>query len=279
MPSLGSQIKFDRAKDHLRTLDDRLKTFVRDHPYTFTVEPIPRPPDYVVLAHGYVAPDPAFGAIIGDFAHNARSALDLVISDISKLPADDKRRFRLQFPIFDTEVGGNSYRSREKSYLDGVGSHERAIVEDFQPYKRGTDFANEPLGILASVNDADKHRLIHTISAVSTVLIKLNGPFTLSDGEGRGTINVGAGGSMTFSAGMRMGGLEIRIMEDAGITQEHAPVALVRDVSGKLGDVNMEPKVTTQMNFGEGSSRAEGRAVMDTLTEILNRVEEVLGKF
>lgn len=272
MPSQGSQIKFDRAKHHLETLNKRIQRFVEDHGYTFTPQPNPSHPNYVVVADGYAVPDPALGALIGDFAHNARSALDLVIASVSKLPADDQARFQLQFPIFDQETapsGRPSYRNAEERYLRGVGTTERAVIEDFQPYKLGNDYANDLLGILANINDADKHRLIHVVTAITTFQLLIHGPAQI------GGMGIGVGASIAIGGGLSTSGFTVNVLNGGVITKDHAPVATIYSEQ----KVNMQPQVFTHIQFGEGSARAEGRPLMTTLTAILDRVEEVLGKF
>lgn len=272
MPPQGSQIKFERAKEHLDTLDKRLQKFVEDHPVTLSIEPNPRPPHYIAVAHGYAAPDSSLGALIGDFAHNARSALDLLIQSLSKLPPDDPARFRLEFPICDVEVGGdNSYRSRESRELSGVGTTERATIEYFQPYQRGNDSPNDFLGILGEVNNTDKHRLIHVVSAVGQAGVKFYGPADL------GPIRIAEDADVTLINTTIRGwpSFEIQWINRGVITKDNAMVASITSHQ----EVKMEPKVTPQMQFGQGSTRAQGRPLLDTLTAILDRVEEVLGKF
>ena len=273
MPPQGSEIKVARAKEHLDALDKCLQKFVDDHPVTLSIEPNPRPPHYVAIAHGYVAPDPSFGALIGDFAHNARSALDLLIQSLSKLSPGDPARFRLEFPICDLEVGGdNSYRSRESRELSGVGTNERATIEGFQPYQLGSNFRDDLLGILGEVNNADKHRLIHVVGSVGQAEVKFYGPANLGaivlEGEMSDVtlVNTTIRGFPDFG---------IEWINRGVITKDMAMVASITSQQA----VKMEPKVTPQMQFGEGSERAQGRPLGDTLVAILDRVEEVLGKF
>ena len=90
------------ADKHLDTLKTECERFIDSQPYSCIKEAHPDPPQYIIRAminHGVPA---HWGLIIGDYAHNSRSALDMLVQSISTIPPNGKDRTRLQFPICTT---------------------------------------------------------------------------------------------------------------------------------------------------------------------------------
>lgn len=273
-PLDGPRLKLRRAEKHLNAVKSAIDDFIEKKPYTFVVEANPEPPNYVIVARvKQIAPDDELGVIIGDFAHNARSALDLLISQLSKLPPDDGRRFSLQFPIFGTPKG---YRDHMKRYLAGVIPEHATIIEGFQPYKRSDGLDNDALGILSHINDTDKHRIIHVIGAVASFRgLGFSGPGRLGSNVliGSGVaMHIAHGASVNFGNGFSYTGVG-----DGVITKDRTIVAKL--TAKTPSQVNMHPEAQIAVKFDEGSARVKGRPVVDTLTFILNRVKEVIGEF
>jgi hypothetical protein len=275
-PLDGPRLKLRRAEKHLNDVKTTIDTFINNKPYTFVVEANPEPPNYVIIARmKQPAPDDELSVTIGDFAHNARSALDLLVYQLSELPPDDRGRFSLQFPIFDTPEG---YRDNVKRYLAMVAPEHTAIIEEFQPYKRVDGFDKDALGMLRDINDTDKHRIIHTVGCVARLRrLDFYGPGQLGNkvlipyvefmsiphgGEGR--VDFGNGFSYE-SVGLGL------------ITKDRTVIAKI--TAAPPLQVNMDPKAQIVIKFDEGSARVKGRPVVDTLTFIYDRVEEVIGKF
>ena len=206
---IGPQLKLRRAEKHLNAAKKRIDDFLESKPYTFVVEADPKPPDFIIVDQAFIivaqarqlAPDDEVSVIIGDFAHNARSTLNLLTFQLSKLPIDNTRRFRLQFPIFDTR---ERYRNNVESYLAGLATEHIAIIEGFQPYNRVDGFDNDALGLLADINDGDKHRIIHGIGAVTSFRsLRFTGPGQLGSNIfiGPAAIRVGHGATINFGDG------------------------------------------------------------------------------
>ena len=277
-PLIGPYLKLRRAQKHLNALKQAIQRFLKSNPYAFVLEPNPDPPDYILRAKINKVPSIEWSAIVGDFAHNARSALDLLIFQISTLSADDLRRIHLQFPICDypTKTGKISgYAEQKKHYLAGVSDEYTKIIERYQPYHRQDGFQNDALGLLANLNNTDKHRIIQVVGAVanfrglglsgygSSLDIKRMGPNTPMNGGPHAIVS-----TRLYS---------IQLVGTGVITEDGAVVAnlTIPDPS----KVNMQPGLEIAIKFGEGSSRVQGRPVTDTLTFILNRVKEVLREF
>jgi hypothetical protein len=275
-PLDGPRLKLRRAEKHLNDVKTTIDTFIKNKPYTFVVEADPEPPNYVIVARvKQPAPDDELSVIIGDFAHNTRSALDLLIYQLSELPPDDRGRFRLQFPIFHTPEG---YRDNVNRYLAMVAPEQATIIEGFQPYKRVDEFDEDALGMLRNINDTDKHRIIHTVGCVARLRrLDFYGPGQLGNkvlipyvefmsiphgGEGR--VDFGNGFSYE-SVGLGL------------ITKDRTVIAKI--TAAPPLQVNMDPKAQIVIKFDEGNERVKGRPVVDTLTFIYDRVEEVIRKF
>ena len=100
-PLDGPRLKLRRADKHLNAIKVAIDRFIASKPYTFVLDADPKPPNYSIVARVKHLPDEELGIIIGDFAHNARSALNLLVYQLSQLPITDAKRYRLEFPIFD----------------------------------------------------------------------------------------------------------------------------------------------------------------------------------
>lgn len=181
-PLDGCWAKVERSKEHIDALDQYLRT-------TFGVE-ANRPrlgikfdkqvgeyKEYVIYA-SYV-PDfsvifTRIGVILGDLAHNLRSALDYLTWQLalSYTHGSIKHPTRVQFPIADTDV---LFREEAKDHLREVDPAHHAIIERFQPYKgiaEGLTVA-APIGgpvkpyhsfaVMRDLSDLDKHRLLNPV--------------------------------------------------------------------------------------------------------------------
>jgi hypothetical protein len=271
-PLYGPRLKLRRANKHLNAIKEAIDSFIAGKPYSFVLEPNPQPPAYAIIAKvSQLAPDDELGLIIGDFAHNTRSALDLLIQQLSQLPIEDKRRFYLEFPIFDCV---KDYTSHVKRYLAGVVPEQVTIIEGFQPYKRADRYNDDALGILQVINNADKHRIIHVVGTI----VKFKG---LGFGEGKIGSNVMIGRGAQITVGHRaevdFGGFRYKGVGDGVIAKDRTIVAEL--TSSVPIQMNMYPNFEVSIQFGEGNPRVKGRPVMDTCTFIYDRVKEVVGEF
>ena len=138
-----------------------------------TVEDDPdHPPEKVVrlvsMRQPAIDPPLRLSILVGEVLFNLRSALDQLIWALAVIGTGPGERN--QFPIFDTPEKFKEFRER---YLHGVRSEHRAAIEAYQPYKGMLD--GHYLRALASLNDIDKHRVVHASSQFA-----LTGPASLS---------------------------------------------------------------------------------------------------
>jgi hypothetical protein len=249
-PLDGPHLKLARAEHHLEFLEQAVQEFRELHPPSTCLKFNAETLYYELKVKAGRKPPILWGPIIGDFAHNARSALDLLVYQLSALPDDDTRRKRLQFPIVDTKKG---YLRNEGTYLACVSDTHRAIIKFLQPYQGRDGFEGDPLGMLAKINNADKHRIIHTVEIYP------------------GFESIGFKGT-------RLGKkASFEMVGDGIITEDYTVIARIS--LPDTVEVNMNPQVLTDIQFGQSSSRVEGRPVLSTLKLILDHVEEILGIF
>jgi hypothetical protein len=193
----GCRAKLARSKEKLDTLKTNVADFLEDHPYRVEYE---RPPGrFVARLRIERAPPTEWGLDAGEVASDTRAALDYLVFQLAIDNGADPTTSRTQFPIFLDEGeyrkgGGKSHRER---MLEGVARPHRQMIDGYQPYQRGQQAAaNDPLAILRSISDREKHRELHAVlAAMGTLTLKMphaqgtffarlrfHGPQPLTDG-------------------------------------------------------------------------------------------------
>jgi len=267
----GSKLKLSRAEQHLNTLTASIQEFVESNPYSLILHPDPYPPQYMLQAKINNTISTEYGCIIGDFAHNVRSSLDLLVYQLSDLIAGDKARFKLQFPIFDHDA---DYHKYEKVYLNGVQYKYKKIIEKYQPYKQKGGFDDNPLKLLRHINDADKHRIIPVVGAIAT----LN--YFIFDGSSGSPdfLKFEKGSSLRVAKGFNFGnGFTGTKINNGAITKDGAIVAKFTIPQAEKIKINPEMQFTIQ--FQESDPYVQGRSVIDTLMLIYSQVKEIIEEF
>jgi hypothetical protein len=102
-----------------------------------------------------------WGVILGDCVHNLRSALDHLICQVTLLDGGTMGNCaQAQFPI--ASKSERQFERMAKRRLPACFSEKhRAMVKGAQPYRAGDGAATHPLTILATLSNADKHRVIN----------------------------------------------------------------------------------------------------------------------
>ncbi len=116
-----------------------------------------------------IEPEPSLrlSVLIGDFVHNAHSALDNLICAIARTanPSDDCAG--RQFPIFTDPT---KYAQKRDDVMHGVPDDAKKIIDTFQPYA-GVNLTTSPLhpiDFLRYLSNRDKHRAVNLTAAYST---------------------------------------------------------------------------------------------------------------
>jgi hypothetical protein len=167
-PLAGVKAKLARAEEHMTALGEEWKAFSKDQSYEGVHEFKPGTRDwntYLSLAK----PIPIkLSTILGDALNNMRSSLDHLVCRFVEFHKGAVGRHH-SFPIYgdgadyDARVNGISRKKGRPGPLDGIpaGGAERALIEEAQPYQRGTNWREHPLAVLNKMTNIDKHRAIH----------------------------------------------------------------------------------------------------------------------
>lgn len=170
-PLADFRLKLNRANSHLETLKGQINAWFEKQPYGVTGKYDPGPPEKYILYLRFFDPPPRdWGLLIGEFAHNARSALDYLAWQLVKANNKSPNR-RTQFPIVLNPCawpGRNGARN-----LRGASSRHVGMVERLQPYNRvdadGHSYARRtfghPLALLSFLSNEDKHRVLVVAAA------------------------------------------------------------------------------------------------------------------
>ena len=118
---------------------------------------------------------PEWGVLIGDCAHNLRSALDHIAYGLARPHFyPDPVPTTVQFPIFRWRWWYRGERGRRgaASQMRGFPRGARTAVEQLQPYHHWKWPETWLLWQLAEISNVDKHRLLHVtnVSAIGTRL-------------------------------------------------------------------------------------------------------------
>ena len=154
--------KLDRAKEHLKALDEEIGVFLDSKPAVVVREYDAQPPRYLFRVRIMRAiPQTRWALIIGDCVHNLRSALDYIAWRLAGSDLADRATL---FPICDTPEQIENSRQRRLSRIHGDAVAEIARC---QPYNR-SDPHPSALWTLQELDARDKHKLLTTTYAFNT---------------------------------------------------------------------------------------------------------------
>jgi hypothetical protein len=151
-------LKIERADQHIRELEARLKSFVEDDPYEAVEKKEPDTGDRIWVVKVKSDPPPRLSIVLGDAVHNLRSALDHLACALVTAEAGASAVHRATaFPISDTaekcEASLTNVQAAGKDALD--------LMRASKAYKGG----NDALWALRELDDRDKHHLLITVGA------------------------------------------------------------------------------------------------------------------
>lgn len=177
----GILAKIERANEHRDSLDAYITEMfsIEANCPTIGVKFKPETGEHVV----YVSRMPEtmstivirIGVLLGDVAHNLRSALDHLAFQLAlrnndgHLTAAQERR--VQFPIEDEPAAFERRCAgpRAAGWIADVHPDDQAILKRFQVFNRIDGYLREPyihpLGALRDLSNHDKHRLVTTVGA------------------------------------------------------------------------------------------------------------------
>jgi hypothetical protein len=166
----GFRLKLNRAQAHAEALEREASAWFHDHPYGVIGEYHPGEPEQYVFKVRFLEPVPPSWAItLGDFAHNARSALDH-LAYVVVLANNGGRDEWTQFPIV---LAPCEWAKQAKICIGNASDRHKGIIETFQPYHRRDlhgwhsiwSAIDDPLAILNRLSNVDKHRVLNATPA------------------------------------------------------------------------------------------------------------------
>lgn len=155
------RVKLDRAQEHVGQLLGELDAFDRPESYLFVPDHNADLTEHYLHLHLRVPfPGERWGAILGDVAHNLRSALDHLVYGVAIWESGSDpppEHTRLMFPVFDPPkpLPINKVRT--------LSGPVRAAIIAAQPDP--SHLVDSPLWTLDQLDIADKHRAIHVALA------------------------------------------------------------------------------------------------------------------
>ena len=170
-PLDGAIAKRNRAREQIKSLDAAIRASVEDRPYRVVVAERERysSSSYALrFEPGQISDPPAeWSAIIGEIAHDLRSALDLLACELALFRSATTDIRDVSFPIRLYGPAANPAPRKPRWRGDLVapfGRPHRARIERLQPYHRRNGRRRNFLWLLQELNNADKHRTIQTLA-------------------------------------------------------------------------------------------------------------------
>jgi hypothetical protein len=230
---------------------------------------------YRVLVN--VLPPPDLGVLIGEIAHNLRSALDGLIYQLARLnPGAGDAPTGTQFPIFLSGTPSGCKRRlatgrrgktmcADPRHFNCLGmkwiglllAKHQAAIELLQPYKRGGGHASSPLYLLSEINNADKHRLLQVIG------VKPHGYIWGKADDETAFPDISALNAIYEDAKWPF----IKMLEDGAKVIEISP------------RVHVQSDVIPSIAFYEGCAAVYRRPILITLRRIADHVSEIVESF
>ncbi len=254
-------LKFRRARYHLDRLNGEVGAwFKKSGTHSQWAENDPNDPNQVLIkALVEEIPAEPVSLIIGDVLQNFRGCLEHLAYDLAMAhsgdPLPEDVAADSQFPIVGdvsrkgiVGKGAEMFASQRKC-IRGMCPEAQQIVENVQPYIRGSDFVTDPLWLLSALSNIDKHRLTH-VAAVYPHL------FTLNPGRpARNVITIQNARGRTFSTtGNRLEG---------------------ETVIAKIGVERVsDPKVNVELEISPSIAFSEGIAIHEDVFETLRRIQD-----
>jgi hypothetical protein len=175
-PLHGFRLKLNRAQSYAETLNREIEAWLKRHPYTVFGEYEPGPPEQYLFKIRFLEPvPPEWGLLLGDFVHNAHSALDHLAYQVVMLGNGGIHQEQTAFPIIDAPCAWVEAADRR---LKGASARHLGIIESFQPYHR-RDYQGwysiwgaieDPLSILRRLSNVDKHIVLNATPAAMRAL-------------------------------------------------------------------------------------------------------------
>jgi hypothetical protein len=190
-PLDASRVKVREANQKFRRLDESVQGIFDDGPYQMIREFDSESRQHPVRAKRMAdLPLIEWGAVVGSIAHDLRSALNYVVTELVRAYSQTQPGRQHEFPIFDDpaayhEVGKKGPTKRSGLYrIKGIHPAAATLIESLQPYNvLATATTPKPLSYstlwaLHELNRVDKHQeLIAPVPIVRSLTINAEESF------------------------------------------------------------------------------------------------------
>lgn len=163
------RLKLNRAEHHLQELEAEICRYANLRPYRPVRRRQPKGKRHMwtYTVQFTREPDPKIALIVGDAAHNIRTALDHLAVAMSAKSERGSASFPVEDrPIWETGPDGtfiiadDDARDRFKRSVAGMTREAIALVKELQPYNFREHIPDNALRVLSIIDNADKHREI-----------------------------------------------------------------------------------------------------------------------
>jgi hypothetical protein len=156
----NAKLKVERGDRHIREYTQTIIAFLQTDFCKVTVEEDGETGNYLVKVDATAPYPPALPTIIGDAAHNLRTAIDYIIVEFTGLDPD-----WISLPV-GKERGEVQASPKYQAIWRKLPQFADFLLDEIQPYAGGKFKIWE----LAKLDNIDKHKLLIPITKVSTLL-------------------------------------------------------------------------------------------------------------
>jgi len=281
-PLDGPRIKVERAKRQIVALNDSVQGLFERYPYEIFKAEFNREAGYynVRARDGPSSLPDEWGVIIGEIAHDLRSALDGLTWQLALSGPDDPfshTRFPICLDSDDTKKIGDRYypsfkacQDKRRGCLQSVSSDFWARIESFQPYERGNGDLHSPLVLLNELNNTDKHRLI-TLLVVTPEGWHIKGP-TGSGSRIKAGVPLHTNAKIGQLHQLPPNGVRVVDLDDPFTDDGRIKTRVEHEVQVDIG-------ITPGIRFGGGCDAVKRLPVILTLTRMADQVNTIVESF
>lgn len=174
----GVRRKLVRAKEKLDKLTEAVETYLGTAPFRIEVDV--RGNHQAIVCRVDPEPEESWADDMAEIAYQARSALDILIPQLVAASGNPIKG-GTSFPIFRDQAAyitpGRDKKSPRDKMLKGVATKYRKIIEGVQPYQRGRGAWRDPLAVLQTISNRDKHNDVYvSVAAAETFALKIVRP-------------------------------------------------------------------------------------------------------
>ena len=252
----GCKAKVDRAEELLEIGADQWRAYLKTNPWPSRIDDRTDPPWHRIYIDFTAPPPPRFAVLIGEIAHDLRSALDHLAwreaVECVGLQDAERNASVITFPLAKSPAAFKGAQA-----LQYIGKDARTIMERYQPYESGKEKRPLSLGLLHWFNRMDKHRTIQVTAVGAPSIITMKAL------------------KITFTHGARIEAVDPRLTPGQRLIGE-TEIVRIRFVAGGPDpkvEVHGTPPITPA--FGHPPHPLRGMTITQTITQ----VREVIADF